>query len=208
MKKCQSVADIILVVVWAFSVAVAGAQTKTAKPKPAAQAPVAFLSDEAVAAALNAWNGASTHFTGLIEREGESTLIHIGSNRQAIAFRASELVGKPARFTPPPEMRRDVVTVVCGDNDRAELFECVSVRVLSSGKAVRHVTHHAANDLYENGFGAKWRARDVVATFRAEGLENGFVVEYTDASGVTRVFDVSAELAAKELLLVLGKPTK
>jgi hypothetical protein len=111
-----------------------------------------------------------------------------------------------AKYNPPAETRRDVVTIICGDNDRSELFECVSVKVTANGRTVKPLTYRAANDVYQNGFGAKWRAKDVVATYPVRGLEQGFTVEYADETGVEWSFEVTAEDAAKELLLTLSPP--
>ena len=45
--------------------------------------------------------------------------------------------------------------------------------------------------------------RGVIATYQVSGLENGFTVHYADDSGVEWEFEVSAEDAAKALLLTL-----
>ncbi len=182
------------------------AQTKpVAVPPKAAAAAVAIprMSPGIVRAALNAWNGASTQFTGLFVSEGETTKLHVSSNRQHIAFKSAQLVGSDGKFNPPADMRLDVVTIVCGDNDRAELFECVKVTVTAGGRAVKPLTYRAANDVYQNGFGAKWRAKDVVATYAIGDLVNGFKIDYSDETGVEWTFEVSADDAAKELLLTV-----
>jgi hypothetical protein len=201
---------VMLAVAASFALAstATSAQTKAAPPAAAKKAAPAVprMSEDVVQDALKAWDGASTRFGGLLKEEGDSTHLFVTSARQRIAKKGYDLSGTTGKYTPPADARRDVVDVVCGDNDRSEIFNCVKVTVVVGGKTIKPIAYGASNDWYENGFGAKWRAKDVLATYLVAGLENGFTVTYADDSGVEWEFEVTADDAAKELLLTLKAP--
>jgi len=68
---------------------------------------------------------------GLDDSFGGATRLFIVSSRNMIAARTADAAGSRGRFTPPAEMRQDVIHISCGDHDLGEIFECSRVRVLT-----------------------------------------------------------------------------
>ena len=161
------------------------------------------IPEDVVQAALTAWNGARTNFSGIGDFKEDVQRLRINSARQGIARKAWEIVGTTAKYTPDAVMRHDTVTIICGNPERARRFECSRVTVLVEGREVKPILYLPENSEYQNGFGAKWNSQTVKASYPITGLEHGFTVQYADPSGVEWSFVVTAEAAEKELLLKL-----
>lgn len=96
----RGIAFVLIALVAAASIPDASAQAKptapattqpTTRPAPAQITP--RISDGLLRALLNAWNGASTAFTGLSEMDDGSMKVFVSSARQVIARKGYELAG-------------------------------------------------------------------------------------------------------------------
>lgn len=138
---------------------------------------------------------------GFAESSGSSTKLFIVSARNMIASRTAEAAGSGGRFNPPPDMRRDIVFLSCGDHDFREVFECARVRLSSDGKAIEPLSYEAKQNSYRNALGASWDVREVFATFDARDLLKGFAVDYADPTGGEWTYTVTPEQAGVDLML-------
>lgn len=207
MKKTLS-PYLLVIALLAMNVLVAAQAPppKAASPAPPAKAPVPStprISDAMVQSLLKAYDGASTQFLGLIKLEGDSAHVYVSSARQKIAKKGYDLAGTTGKYNPPADARKDILTVSCGDEDRADLFECLSLKVIAGGRTVKPLLYLPSNDVYVNGFGVKWRAKKVYAEYAIASLVDGFTVQYTDSANVQWEYVVTSEDAGKELLLTM-----
>lgn len=132
--------------------------------------------------------------------EGHARLT-ITSARAVVAYTAWKAATDDRAYSAPADLR-DVVTVHCGGHDTGAIFECASVQVMSaSGTAVAPVTYDAGASVSRNASGVKWSVRDVTADFPIVRLRDGLIVTYTDFSGGTWQFTVTAAQAREPLLL-------
>ena len=138
----------------------------------------------------------SSSLVGLSKSVNGSLALRVLSYRTLIAWRYASAAEQGARFTPPNDMRLDVVKVSCGDSDPQHLFECSLVSVMNAeGKRVPPVFYSAGPRIYRNGL------REVSSIYHIHDLTDGFTVTFADVNGSEWSFEVSADDAENELLL-------
>jgi hypothetical protein len=146
-------------------------------------------------------DGGTAHY-GLSHYHNGSTYLWVNSHRSLIALKLEEAKAGGGRYTPPPGLRTDVVTVACGDEELASRANCLRVTVIGpDGRRVPARTYSAGPRVYTNALGARWTVRKVHATYDVGLLRQGFRVLYGDDSGTEWTFEVSAEDAREKLLL-------
>lgn len=144
-------------------------------------------------------------YWGFLQSEGDSLRIHVLSNRAVIASKIIDAAASGGRFTPPAELRDDVILVKCGDHDIGEIFQCARVALKdTNGRAVKPISYSAETNSYSNALGARWSVREVFATYPVAGLAAGFAVDFAGTDGTEWTFLVNKFEAADGLLLRLG----
>lgn len=147
-------------------------------------------------------NEISTDFLGISEYGDDRQRLYVASGRSLIAYNTAKATETGGSYRPPADLRRDIVSIDCGDSDLGELFECARVRVTPLDKRpVKPISYKAGPAAYKNALGARWTVREVMAVFSAKDLADGFVVEYSDFNGTDWTLNVSPEDAAEKLLL-------
>jgi len=182
------------------------AASPATKAPPRQRTPTAArMSTETVEHLRAAAKQAYSHiFTGIGEYRDGSQRLFIASRRALLANRLAKASEEGGRYVVRPDDTIDVLVVDCGDSDRADLWECRSLYVLNAdGRKVPPIDYDAATTAYQNGFGAKWTAREVTALYRVAGLERGFTVVYQSVAGIEFERKVTADEARQDLLLVL-----
>jgi hypothetical protein len=122
----------------------------------------------------------------------EGGRLYVNTSRALIAFRAAK-AGSNARIAVSPLERLDQVVVTCGNEDLGSRFDCIKVRVLLEGRPVPPLVYRPSTNSYRNALGARWQAREVLATYPFDRLSLGFSVEYTGDDGTVWTFRVSQE---------------
>ena len=169
---------------------------QSALPSRSAQS-AARMSNALVNALLGvAKERSSSSLVGLSKSVNGGPALHVLSYRTWIAWRYASAAEQGGRFTPPPDMRLDVVKVSCGDSDLRHIFECSLVSVINAeGNRVAPVFYSAGPRIYRNGL------REVTAIYHTHDLADGFTVTFADVEGSEWSFEVSADDAENELLL-------
>ena len=177
---------------------------------PAAAAPaVATLTNAQIQRLQeHSYTGSEYTFLGISVFDDEATKLHVGSNRQRIAWKTAQATSSRGRYTPPADVRRDIVTVSCGDSDFGKTFNCSGLHVTVRGRRIKPLAYVAGPNVYKNAMGVTWRAHEATATYAVRDLKNGFEVEYASTDGTSWTHPVSEEAASSELLLDLfERPT-
>ena len=144
---------------------------------------------------------------GLIKLVQDSVAIYVSSNRLLIANASARARNNDGVYTPPADMRTDMVIASCGDEEFGEQLDCSSLSVSTlDGKRVTPFGYSSAPQVYRNRLGATWTVRKVLATFTASQLKNGFVVTAKEPDGTEWALSVSPDEAESTLLLRIGDP--
>lgn len=156
------------------------------------------MSDALVDALLGvAKERSSSSLVGLSKSVNGGPALHVLSYRTLIAWRYASAAEQGGRFTPPNDMRLDVVKVSCGDSDLRHMFECSLVSVINAeGHGVAPVFYRVGPRIYDG-------LREVTAIYHTHDLTDGFTVTFADVNGSEWSFEVSAGDAENELLLKL-----
>lgn len=168
--------------------------------------PIPLLSDTAISAIQDVAKRNSFYdFAGLADYAHGARKLYVTSNRATIAYKTALAALKNAQYNRPPSERQDAVHVECGDPDLRDAFECSRVRVLRLDRTeIRPLSYAAEPHGYTNSSGDRWTVREVYATYLAEDMSDGFLVEYLSVDGVEGRFEVSPADARDRLLLKLA----
>jgi hypothetical protein len=126
------------------------------------------------------------------------TNLVVSSNRLEIVHRSATA---GTAYTPPPELRRDEVTVTCLDNRPRFAVDCERVVVFIDDKAVPPLRSTGGERTLSDEHGAVWQKKGVEAAYPAAALKNGFVVTAVAPDRQSWTLVVTAEEAAERLLL-------
>ncbi len=130
------------------------------------------------------------------------TNLVVSSNRLEIARQSAAAAAAGTAYTPPPEVRRDEVTITCLDTRQRFAIDCARVVVLIKEKAFPALRSTSGLRTVSNDRGANWQIGGAEAVYPAAALKDGFVV-----TALSRDYDnswtliVTAEDAAQRLLL-------
>lgn len=137
--------------------------------------------------------GSTVEFLGIHKFDDDVSMLSITSNRQGLAFASASAASKGGTYTPPAEMRRDLVTISCGDADIGERWDCGRITVMNAtGRRVAPVSYTAGPSIYRNALGSTWTATRATAIFRLSELVGGFSVRYAGTDGTEFTQAVSA----------------
>jgi hypothetical protein len=141
---------------------------------------------------------------------GNGVMMRVLSNRQIIARASARAEETGEAYSPPPDVRRDEVTVTCGDTSSRRRLDCDSIVITNpSDKAVPPIASEGGPQTFHNEAGATWVVRMTTARYPAAALKDGFVVTGWSRDGVTGwsrerqswTLVVTAQDAAESLLL-------
>jgi hypothetical protein len=141
---------------------------------------------------------------------GNGVIMRVLSNRQVIATASARAEKTGEAYSPRPDVRRDEVTVTCGDTSSRRHLDCESIVITNpSDKAVPPIASEGGPQTFHNDVGATWVVRMTTARFPAAALKDGFVVTGWSRENVTGwskekqswTLVVTAQDAAESLLL-------
>lgn len=140
---------------------------------------------------------------------GPNGHVTLASMRSVIAAKNIEVRSSGGQYSPPDDIRFDVVQVQCGLHDRPDrVFECTRLSVDDQqGRAIAPLSSESGRKSYRNALGQTWSVQEISNTYAAESLSGGFSVRYASPDGSSWTFSVTRADAQRRLLLVpSGQP--
>lgn len=142
-------------------------------------------------------------FPDIVRRSmGAGVMMLVVSNRQLIARASAKAEQTGASYSPPPELRKDEITITCGDTNSRRHLDCDLIVVANlSDKTVPALTSQGGPGTFHNDIGATWIVRTATATYPATALKDGFVVTGWSRDKQSWTLFVTAQDAVEGLLL-------